>query len=220
MWSRSGDGKRHSLGSPWNCRSWASTLCHHRPLGTPEEPVLGSLSLTEARHDRFSLSNIPDALEDELRTKWGPLVRLWPRGGRETCCSVAPALCGSRWGEAVHGFKVFIERQIRHNLYHLDIYQKFFINQIFKERNSGSYNLQLFPLPLTASYQHDGGKIRKTWKHLWSVCYGDIKHGHSLKRTIQSVLYWSKQDIILYYILSLYFSLCWLFLAAESPHLS
>ena len=36
------------------------TLRHHRPLGTEEEPVLGSLGCTEARDVRFSLSDIPD----------------------------------------------------------------------------------------------------------------------------------------------------------------
>ena len=39
--------RRHSLG-------------HHRPLGTMEELVLGSLGHKEARDDRFSLSDIAD----------------------------------------------------------------------------------------------------------------------------------------------------------------
>jgi hypothetical protein len=65
-----GGGKRHSLGSPRICRSWTPTLRHHRPLGTAEEPVLGSLGHTEARDIRFSLSDIPGT--EELGTKWGP----------------------------------------------------------------------------------------------------------------------------------------------------
>ena len=67
--------------TPWNCRRMgasaphrpqnpgpgggegvvlAPTIEHHRPLGTTEEPNLGSLGHTEARDDRFLLSDIPD----------------------------------------------------------------------------------------------------------------------------------------------------------------
>lgn len=40
------------------------------PLGTSEEPLLGFLGHMEARDGRFSLSNIPDASVEKLRTKW------------------------------------------------------------------------------------------------------------------------------------------------------
>jgi hypothetical protein len=38
----------------------ALTLGHQRPLGTMEDPALGSLGLMEARDDRFSVLDIPD----------------------------------------------------------------------------------------------------------------------------------------------------------------
>ena len=37
--------------------------CGHRLLGTTEEQALGSLGLTEARDNRFSVSDIPDTAE-------------------------------------------------------------------------------------------------------------------------------------------------------------
>ena len=57
-------GKRHSPGSLWTFWSWVPTHRHHRPLGTAEELVLGSLVHTEARDIRFLLSDIPDAAID------------------------------------------------------------------------------------------------------------------------------------------------------------
>ena len=38
------------------------TLRHHRPLGTTEEQVLGSLGHTEVRDNKFSFLDIPDAI--------------------------------------------------------------------------------------------------------------------------------------------------------------
>jgi hypothetical protein len=48
------------VGFLWNCGSRTPTLGHYRLLGNMEEPVLGSLGRTEARDNRFSLSDIPD----------------------------------------------------------------------------------------------------------------------------------------------------------------
>lgn len=55
-------------------RTLAPTLGYDRPVGTTEEPVWGSLDLTEARDVRFTLSDIPDrsmlwnCWEQNLRT--------------------------------------------------------------------------------------------------------------------------------------------------------
>jgi hypothetical protein len=38
----------------------ALTFRHHRPLGSMGESAPGSLGLTEARENRFSVSDIPD----------------------------------------------------------------------------------------------------------------------------------------------------------------
>lgn len=70
--------KGHSLESLQNCQSRAPTLGHHRPLGIVEEPVLGSLVCTEARDDRFSLSDIPDPAVCCRIAETGPSGRLWP----------------------------------------------------------------------------------------------------------------------------------------------
>jgi hypothetical protein len=47
-------GKSTVWGLRGPAKSWAPTLRHRRPVGTAEEPVLGSLGCIEARDDRFS----------------------------------------------------------------------------------------------------------------------------------------------------------------------
>ena len=77
--------KEQSLGSPRNCRSRAPTPRHHRPLGTAEEPVLGSLGRTEARNNSFSLWNILDAsiCHRRAENKVGTLGQTLTQGPKE-----------------------------------------------------------------------------------------------------------------------------------------
>jgi hypothetical protein len=58
---------------------------HHRSLGILEEPVLGSLGRTEARHNKFSLSDIPDTSVGCRRAenRIGTLGRTLARGLKE-----------------------------------------------------------------------------------------------------------------------------------------
>ena len=69
-------------------------------LGTMEEPVLGSLGCTEAREDRFSLSNIPEAAVccRRAENRWGPPGEPWPRGQPE---KDRRALAGYCWEKKV-----------------------------------------------------------------------------------------------------------------------
>ena len=75
-------------------------------LGTSEELVLGSLSSTEARDDRFSLSDISDTAGGSAENRWRPGV-----GGESTgrllsgvlacsgkCLGLAEALAGEQGG--------------------------------------------------------------------------------------------------------------------------
>ena len=74
-----------NLGTARNCWSWTLTLGHHRPLGTAEESVLGSLGSTKARNDGFKLSDIPDTAVYHRRAenKVGTLRWTLAQGQRE-----------------------------------------------------------------------------------------------------------------------------------------
>jgi hypothetical protein len=102
--------KRHSLGSPWTYQSWAPTLGHHRPLGTAEEQVLGSLGCTEAKNDRFSISDIPDSNNSGWTLAWGQRERGrrralagYLREERVWLAQVACSVCGLGWWQPVAG---------------------------------------------------------------------------------------------------------------------
>ena len=68
-------GKSTVWGLRGPAKSWAPTLRHHRPLGTAEEQVLGSLGCTEAKNDRFSISDIPDSNNSGWTLAWGQRER-------------------------------------------------------------------------------------------------------------------------------------------------